>query len=48
VTLAAGSDWTTPTNPALSPLILGTYYIGMLVTLVWMVWTGIALLLRKQ
>jgi hypothetical protein len=48
VTLVAGGDWTRPNNPALMPVILGTYYAGMLVTLVWMVWMGIALLLRRK
>jgi hypothetical protein len=47
VTLIAGGDWSNPNNPALSPVILGTYYLGMLPTLVWMLWSGIVLLKRK-
>lgn len=44
VTLAAGGDWSNPTNPALSPVIMGSYYVGMLITLVWLVWSGVVLL----
>lgn len=44
VTLAAGGDWSNPTNPALGSVIMGTYYVGMLITLVWLVWSGIVLL----
>ncbi len=47
VTLIAGGNWEKPNNPALSPVIMGSYYIGMLLTLVWMVWSGIVLLRRK-
>ncbi|MCI0519812.1 MAG: hypothetical protein L0Z70_06085 [Chloroflexi bacterium] len=47
LTLAGGGDWSNPNNPALSPLIMGMYYLGMLFTLVWMVWTSISLLRRK-
>jgi hypothetical protein len=48
LTLIAGGDWSNPNNPALTPLLLGTYYLAMLPTLAWMVWTGIALLLRRK
>lgn len=47
LTLIGGGNWAPPNNPALSPLIMGSYYIGMLPTLVWIVWTGIVLLRRK-
>jgi hypothetical protein len=45
VVLAGGGDYANPNNPALTPWIMGTYYLGMLPTLVWVVWTGIVLLL---
>jgi hypothetical protein len=48
LTLIAGGDWSKPNNPALTPLLLGTYYLAMLPTLAWMVWTGIAILLRRK
>jgi hypothetical protein len=44
VVLAGGGDYANPNNPALTPWIMGTYFLGMLPTLVWIVWTGIALL----
>lgn len=47
LTLIGGGDWSNPNNPALAPLIMGTYYVGMLTTLVWLVWTGILLLRRR-
>jgi hypothetical protein len=47
VVLIGGGNWSEPNNPALSPLIMATYYAGMLLTLVWMVWTGVVLLRRK-
>lgn len=47
VTWYAGGDYSNPNNPALAPLIMGTYYVGMLPTLVWMVWSGIVLLRKK-
>ena len=42
--LIGGGDWSNPSIPALSPVIMATYYIGMLLTLVWMVWASIVLL----
>jgi hypothetical protein len=42
--LAGGGDYAAPNNPALTPFIMGTYYLAMLPVLIWMVWTGIALL----
>lgn len=47
LTLIAGGNWQQPNNPALTPVIMATYYIGMLFTLVWLVWTGIVLLRRR-
>lgn len=47
VVLIGGGDWSNPNNPALSPLIMTSYYAGMLLVLVWMVWVGIVLLRRK-
>ncbi|MBM3127714.1 MAG: hypothetical protein FJ009_03665 [Chloroflexi bacterium] len=47
VTLIGGGSWEKPNNPALSPVIMGSYYIGMLLTMVWMVWSSIVLLRRK-
>lgn len=47
VTLIGGGNWAQPNNPALSPVIMATYYVGMLLTLIWLVWTGLALLRRK-
>ncbi|MCC7360694.1 MAG: hypothetical protein IT317_14530 [Anaerolineales bacterium] len=42
--MIGGGDYANPNNPALSPYILGTYYLGMLPVLVWMVWSAIALM----
>ena len=47
VTTIGGGDYMNPNNPALTPLIDGTYYVGMLAALVWMIWSGI-ILLRKD
>ena len=41
-----GGDYTNPNNPALNPMILGTYYVGMLAGVIWMVWSAI-ILFRK-
>jgi hypothetical protein len=46
-TLIGGGDWSNPNNPALSPVIMASYYVGMLFVLVWLVWTGIVLLRSK-
>jgi hypothetical protein len=43
VTMIGGGDWAHPNNPALTPVIMGSYYLGMLPTLVWLMWSGIAL-----
>lgn len=42
--LAGGGDYANPNNPALTPFILGTYYLAMLPVMIWMVWTGLVLL----
>jgi hypothetical protein len=38
-----GGDYTNPNNAALMPLIMGTYLVGMLAALVWLIWSGIVL-----
>ena len=47
LTLIGGGNWAEPNLPALGMPILISYYVGMLLTLVWMVWSGITLLRRK-
>ena len=47
IVLIGGGNWAQPNNPALGPLIMVSYYLGTLFALVWMVWTGLALLRRK-
>jgi hypothetical protein len=44
VVLAGSGDYANPNNTALTPWLMGTNYLGMLPTLAWTVWTGIALL----
>lgn len=46
--LIGGGDWMNPNNPALSPFIMGTYLIGMVLMLVWLAWTVILLMRRKD
>lgn len=43
VVAIGGGDYTNPNNPALTPLIYGTYIPSMLAVLVWLVWGGIRL-----
>lgn len=40
----AGGDYMNPNNPALTPMILATYYVGMLAGIVWLIWSAIVLL----
>ncbi len=47
IVLIGGGNWAQPNNPALSPVIMATYYIGMLLTLAWIVWSGLVLLRRR-
>lgn len=47
VVLIGGGNWAEPNNPALGPVIMVTYYVAMLLTLVWLVWTGVVLLRSK-
>lgn len=47
VVLIGGGSWAEPNDPALGPIIMITYYGGMLFTLAWMVWAGIVLLRLK-
>lgn len=42
-----GGDWNKPNDPALYPLIMGSYSIASLAAAVWLVWGGIVLLRRK-
>jgi hypothetical protein len=44
--LVGGGDWSNPSNPALGPVIMASYYVGMLLTLIWIMWTAILLLRR--
>ena len=44
ITTIGGGDYMNPNNPALNPLINVTYYVGMLASIGWMIWSGIILL----
>jgi hypothetical protein len=47
VVLIGGGNWAEPNNPGLGPVIMISYYGGMLLTLVWLVWTGILMFRSK-
>jgi hypothetical protein len=47
LTLAGGGNWEQPNDPALAPWILGAYWLAQLPSLVWMLWSGIALMRLK-
>lgn len=45
--LLGGGDWSNPSDPALTPWIMGTYYLSMVLFLIWFVWSVIVLLKSK-
>lgn len=46
--LVGGGDYANPNNPALSPLIMGSYLLAALLALIWIVWTGVNLIRGKM
>jgi hypothetical protein len=47
VVMIGGGDWANPSNPSMGTAINLTYYPGLLLALVWLVWSGL-ILLRKR